>query len=89
MYGLFLDGAGWDRKHARLAESINKVLYTMIPIVHIYAVYSTAPPQANLYVVSKLTLLEIRLYDAISSVPFTRKQEERVSTISPFSICKQ
>lgn len=26
----------------------------MIPVVQIYAVYSTGPPPANLYVVSKL-----------------------------------
>lgn len=54
MYGLFLDGAGWDRRRARLAEAINKVLYTMIPVVHIYAVYQTNPVTQNHYVVSNL-----------------------------------
>ncbi|XP_050311595.1 dynein axonemal heavy chain 8 [Anthonomus grandis grandis] len=49
IYGLFLDGAGWDRRHIRLAESINKVLYTMIPVVHVYAIYSTDPKPATLY----------------------------------------
>ncbi|XP_017775151.1 PREDICTED: dynein heavy chain 8, axonemal [Nicrophorus vespilloides] len=49
VYGLFLDGAGWDRRHSRLTESINKVLYTLIPVVHIYAIFSTAPKDPKLY----------------------------------------
>ncbi|CAG9816206.1 unnamed protein product [Phaedon cochleariae] len=50
VYGLFLDGAGWEKKHARLAESTNKVLYTLIPVVHIFAVYSTDSKSPSLYV---------------------------------------
>ncbi|KAJ8919734.1 hypothetical protein NQ315_006262 [Exocentrus adspersus] len=50
VYGLFIDGAGWDRRHARLSESINKVLYTALPVVHVFAVYCTPPPTANIYV---------------------------------------
>ena len=38
VYGLFLDGAGWDKKNARLAEPTPKVLFVSIPIVHIFAV---------------------------------------------------
>ncbi|XP_030752815.1 dynein heavy chain 8, axonemal [Sitophilus oryzae] len=49
VYGLYLDGAGWDRRHVRLTESTNKVLYTMIPVVHIFAIYSTDPKPATLY----------------------------------------
>ncbi|KAF5281562.1 hypothetical protein FQA39_LY05097 [Lamprigera yunnana] len=49
VHGLFMDGAGWDRKNSRLAESINKVLYTPIPVVHIFAIYSTAPKDPALY----------------------------------------
>lgn len=54
MYGLYLDGAGWDKRRARLAESINKVLYTMIPVVRIFAVYQINPVTPNHYVVSLL-----------------------------------
>ena len=38
VYGLYLDGAGWDKKNARLAEPTPKVLFVSIPIIHIFAV---------------------------------------------------
>ncbi|XP_053396215.1 dynein axonemal heavy chain 5-like isoform X3 [Mercenaria mercenaria] len=38
IYGLYLDGAGWDRRNARLIEPTPKVLYTLIPVVHVFAV---------------------------------------------------
>ena len=37
VHGLFLDGAGWERKNIRLTEATNKVLYTLMPIIRIYA----------------------------------------------------
>lgn len=36
--GLFLDGAGWDRRNIRLADPVPKVLYVTMPVVHIYAI---------------------------------------------------
>ncbi|KAJ8973745.1 hypothetical protein NQ317_004384 [Molorchus minor] len=44
---MVLDGI---KKQARLSESINKVLYTMLPVVHVYAIYATTPSLATLYV---------------------------------------
>lgn len=44
-----MDGAGWDRKNCRLSEAPVKVLYTMIPVVHIYAIFSTAAKDPKLY----------------------------------------
>ncbi|XP_074550150.1 dynein axonemal heavy chain 5 [Halichoeres trimaculatus] len=40
IYGLFLDGAGWDRRSARLTEAPPKVLFTPLPVAHVYAVSS-------------------------------------------------
>ena len=49
VYGLFLEGAGWDRKNCRLAESANKVLFVPLPVMHIYAVNNTGPKDPKLY----------------------------------------
>ncbi|KAL2308160.1 hypothetical protein Nmel_001164 [Mimus melanotis] len=43
IHGLFLEGAGWDRRNSRLMESAPKVLFTSLPVVHVYAVSRTAP----------------------------------------------
>ncbi|XP_056594071.1 dynein axonemal heavy chain 5 [Triplophysa dalaica] len=52
IYGLYLDGAGWDKRNTKLIESPPKVLFTPIPVVHVYAVSSTEPKKLqsiNLY----------------------------------------
>ncbi|XP_062284222.1 dynein axonemal heavy chain 8-like [Scomber scombrus] len=50
VYGLYLDGAGWDRKNTCLIESSPKVLFTPLPVVHMFAINSTAPVDPKLYV---------------------------------------
>lgn len=57
IHGLYIDGGGWDRKTARLIEATNKVLYTLMPVVHVYAINSTAAKNPKLYTVSILWLL--------------------------------
>ena len=49
MYGLYLDGAGWDRRNARLIEPSPKVLYTPVPVVHVFAINGIRRTGANLY----------------------------------------
>uniref|UniRef100_A0AAV2K4G4 AAA+ ATPase domain-containing protein n=2 Tax=Knipowitschia caucasica TaxID=637954 RepID=A0AAV2K4G4_KNICA len=50
VYGLYLDGAGWNRKSIHLIESSPKVLFTLMPVIHMFAVNSTAPVDPKLYV---------------------------------------
>uniref|UniRef100_A0A669P3A4 AAA+ ATPase domain-containing protein n=1 Tax=Phasianus colchicus TaxID=9054 RepID=A0A669P3A4_PHACC len=54
IYGLILEGAGWDRRNSKLVESAPKVLFTSLPVVHVYAVSMTAlqdpkKQQGNVY----------------------------------------
>src|SRR5690348_12663002 len=49
VYGLFLEGAGWDRKRGRLVEAKPKILYEPMPVLHIYAINSTASKDPKLY----------------------------------------
>ena len=38
IYGLSLDGAGWDKKNIRLIDPTPKILYTLLPVVHVFAI---------------------------------------------------
>ncbi|XP_045906997.1 dynein axonemal heavy chain 8-like isoform X1 [Micropterus dolomieu] len=49
VYGLYLDGASWDRKNTNLIESAPKVLFTPLPVIHMFAINSTAPVDPKLY----------------------------------------
>ncbi|CAG7714181.1 unnamed protein product [Allacma fusca] len=49
IYGLFLDGAGWDKNQVRLIESQPKVLFAPLPVVHIYATDNIKPKDCSLY----------------------------------------
>ncbi|XP_068088806.1 dynein axonemal heavy chain 8 [Hyperolius riggenbachi] len=48
--GLYLDGAGWDKRNSRLTESTPKVLFAPLPVVHIYAVSGPTVRDPKLYV---------------------------------------
>ncbi|XP_059138117.1 LOW QUALITY PROTEIN: dynein axonemal heavy chain 8 [Peromyscus eremicus] len=50
IYGLYMDGASWDRRNGKLTESTPKVLFMQIPVLHIFAINSTAPKDPKLYV---------------------------------------
>ncbi|XP_068603948.1 LOW QUALITY PROTEIN: dynein axonemal heavy chain 5 [Brachionichthys hirsutus] len=47
IYGLFLDGAGWDKRGAKLTEASPKVLFTPLPVVHVYAVSAANVPEGR------------------------------------------
>ncbi|EDV25010.1 uncharacterized protein TRIADDRAFT_56504 [Trichoplax adhaerens] len=47
VHGLYLEGAGWERRACRLTEPSPKVLYTPLPVVHIYAVNVTTARENN------------------------------------------
>lgn len=49
IYGLYLDGAGWDRKNIRLTEPTAKVLFCPLPVVHMYAVNTGSARDPRLY----------------------------------------
>ena len=50
VHGLFLDGAGWDKRNGRLMEASPKVLFVPLPVVHIYAINSRDAKDPRLYV---------------------------------------
>ncbi|XP_039973302.1 dynein heavy chain 5, axonemal [Xiphias gladius] len=37
VYGLYLEGAGWDRRNSKLIDSKPKVLFEMMPVIRMYA----------------------------------------------------
>ena len=49
VYGLFLEGAGWDRRNCKLIEPTNKVLFTPLPVAHIYAINTVFQPGTRFY----------------------------------------
>jgi dynein heavy chain len=50
IHGLFIEGAGWDRKNIRLQESLPKQIYQSMPVIHVSATNSTDDTDPKLYV---------------------------------------
>ncbi|KGL82064.1 Dynein heavy chain 8, axonemal, partial [Tinamus guttatus] len=50
IYGLYLEGAGWDRRNGKLIESTPKILFVQLPVVHIFAINTAIPKDSKLYV---------------------------------------
>ncbi|CAH1269411.1 DNAH5 [Branchiostoma lanceolatum] len=49
VYGLYLEGAGWDRRNSKLIEQKPKVLFEQMPVIHIYAINTTGTKDPRLY----------------------------------------
>uniref|UniRef100_A0A5F8GJ93 Dynein axonemal heavy chain 5 n=1 Tax=Monodelphis domestica TaxID=13616 RepID=A0A5F8GJ93_MONDO len=45
VYGLYLEGAGWDKRNVKLIESKPKVLFELMPIIRIYAENNSKDPR--------------------------------------------
>ena len=55
VYGLFLEGAGWDKRNQKLIESKPKVLFEAMPIILIDAVQTgTIKSYRNINRMSKM-----------------------------------
>ncbi|XP_036366495.1 dynein heavy chain 5, axonemal-like [Octopus sinensis] len=50
IYGLYLEGAGWDRSSGRLQEAKPKILSEPMPVIHMYAVNQPRPVDSKTYV---------------------------------------
>jgi len=49
IYGLFLEGAKWDKVGHCLADSDPKVLYTSMPVIHFNPIHKRPPRTENVY----------------------------------------
>ncbi|GAB1299283.1 Dynein axonemal heavy chain 5 [Apodemus speciosus] len=54
VYGLYLEGAGWDKRNMRLIESKPKVLFELMPVIRIFAENNIIPRCAQ-----RSTILEL------------------------------
>jgi dynein heavy chain len=50
VYGLFLEGARWDREHGVLADSAPKVLYDSVPCMHLVPVEKAKKEKRAVYI---------------------------------------
>jgi len=49
IYGLYIEGACWDRRAGKLCESIPKQLFAQMPVMHLFAVDSEPQPSKTHY----------------------------------------
>lgn len=47
VYGLFIEGAGWDKRGNKLIEPPSKVLFSPMPVIHIYAANNPPAKEPN------------------------------------------
>lgn len=49
VHGLVLEGAGWDRKNSALCDPQSKLIYTQMPVFHIFAISGKVPRDYDYY----------------------------------------
>ena len=49
VYGMFLEGARWNYETHLLDNSLNRELYTDVPLIHMIPVPNREPPQSGIY----------------------------------------
>ncbi len=49
VYGLYLEGAGWDRRNSKLIESKAKVLFEPLPVILMTATSTTSNRDSRMY----------------------------------------
>ena len=49
IHGLFIEGAGWDRKAIKLNESIPKIIHQAMPVIHVSASNTNDEPDPKMY----------------------------------------
>lgn len=49
VWGLYIEGAGWDRRGCKLVEPKPKVLFETMPVIHIYAINSMTGRDPRMY----------------------------------------
>ena len=76
MYGLFLEGAGWDRKNTRLHESQNKVIHVQMPVIHIFAI--------NPSVTNSINSTNTNKRSRLNQISFRTKRNHQIS-IAPYN----
>ena len=72
MYGLYLEGAGWDRRNSQLCDSTPKVLHTSLPLIHLFAINSTGDRDKKLYRLCRSTSYHLNS-NRLTECPIYRK----------------
>lgn len=49
VYGLYIEGANWDKRTGKLCEPIPKQLFNQMPVIHLFAVDSEPQPSKTNY----------------------------------------
>jgi dynein heavy chain len=49
IHGLFIEGAGWDRKNIKLTESQPKVIHQIMPVIHVSATIAPDDLDGKMY----------------------------------------